>query len=441
MAFLREIDGPALADWARPAASRLAERSPEINRLNVFPIPDSDTGSNMAHTMASAVSALAEVPRDATAAQVATALTSGAVSGARGNSGMVLSQVLRGLAESAGRTLGGPAVTAALARAHDLVRAAIARPVEGTVLTVLGSAAEAAEEAANHESLPEVVGAAVEAARRALARTPAQLPALKGAVDAGGQGLVVLLEALRESLGAAEAAPEASHAAPAEPHLEVMFSYQGDAERLRRELGPLGTSLVVAPDAQDAASVHIHSRRSGEVIERAFALGNVTRLRLEVLPEAPEDHPGVIAVVPRGSMERLFRDAGAEVIAPGTRPQREAIVLPNGLSRLDGPTVVPTTRLVEGIAALAVYDPDLPAEQAAQVMRETIASMHTAEVTDPRLLERACRDLLRHGGELVTLLVRPDVEIDAAALRRALGVELMAYRADNLPVAVEIGVE
>ncbi|MEK0372109.1 DAK2 domain-containing protein, partial [Corynebacterium mastitidis] len=100
MAFLREIDGPALADWARRAASRLAERSPEINRLNVFPIPDSDTGSNMAHTMASAVSALAEVPREATAAQVATALTSGAVSGARGNSGMVLSQVLRGLAES-----------------------------------------------------------------------------------------------------------------------------------------------------------------------------------------------------------------------------------------------------------------------------------------------------------------------------------------------------
>lgn len=438
MAFLREIDGPALADWARRAASRLAERSPEINRLNVFPIPDSDTGSNMAHTMASAVSALAEVPRDATAAQVATALTSGAVSGARGNSGMVLSQVLRGLAEAAGRTLGGPAVTAALARAHALVRAAIARPVEGTVLTVLGSAAEAASD---HESLPEVVGAAVEAARRALARTPAQLPALKGVVDAGGQGLVVLLEALSESLGAGEAAPEASHAAPAEAHLEVMFSYRGDAERLRRELGPLGTSLVVAPDAEGAASVHIHSRRSGEVIERAFALGNVTRLRLEVLPEAPEDHPGVIAVVPRGSMERLFRDAGAEVIAPGTRPQREAIVLPNGLSRLDGPTVVPTTRLVEGIAALAVYDPDLPAEQAAQVMRETIASMHTAEVTDPRLLERACRDLLRHGGELVTLLVRPDVEIDAAALRRSLGVELMAYRADNLPVAVEIGVE
>ncbi|MEJ4099915.1 DAK2 domain-containing protein [Corynebacterium mastitidis] len=438
MALLREIDGPALADWARRAASQLAERSPEINRLNVFPIPDSDTGSNMAHTMASAVSALAEVPRDATAAQVATALTSGAVAGARGNSGMVLSQVLRGLAEAAGRTLGGPAVTAALARAHDLVRAAIARPVEGTVLTVLGSAAE---EAANHESLPEVVGAAVEAARRALARTPAQLPALKGVVDAGGQGLVVLLEALRESLGAGEAAPEESHAPPAEPHLEVMFSYRGDAERLRRELGPLGTSLVIAPDAQDAASVHIHSRRSGEVIERAFALGKATRLRLEVLPETPEERPGVITVVPRGSMERLFRDAGAEVIAPGTRPQREAIVLPNGLSRLEGPTVVPTTRLVEGIAALAVYDPDLPAEQAAQVMRETIASMHTAEVTDPRLLERACRDLLRHGGELVTLLVRPDVEIDAAALRRALGVELMAYRADNLPVAVEIGVE
>ncbi|WP_082418575.1 DAK2 domain-containing protein [Corynebacterium lowii] len=136
MAYITELDGPALAAWARCAALRLEERSPEINRLNVFPIPDSDTGSNMAHTMQAAVSELSLLPQDATAAQVTSALTRGASAGARGNSGMVLAQVLRSLAESPRETLRGPEVTAALNRAFDLVHGAIAQPVEGTILSV-----------------------------------------------------------------------------------------------------------------------------------------------------------------------------------------------------------------------------------------------------------------------------------------------------------------
>ncbi|WPF67082.1 MULTISPECIES: DAK2 domain-containing protein [unclassified Corynebacterium] len=432
MAYLPELDGPTLAAWARRAANHLEARSPEINRLNVFPIPDSDTGSNMAHTMQSAVSALANLPERATAAQVTTALTRGAVAGARGNSGMVLSQVLRSLAEESGDTLGAPEITAALHRALELVRGAIARPVEGTVLSVLRAAAEAAS---RHRELHGVVTAAAEAAHRALAKTPAQLPALKGVVDAGGQGLVVLIDALRDSLTPPTA----------EPHLEVMFAYRGDKDALREALEPLGTSLIIAPDGTGSASVHIHSRRSGELIERAFGLGEVNNLRLEALPEPPEEEaPGVIAVVPTGSMERLFRDAGAEVISPGSRPQREAIVLPNGLSEIGsvgGAHVVPTTRLVEGIAALAVYDPEVPRGEAVQIMRETVAAMRTAEVHDPAALAETCRELLRPGGELVTLLVRPDVHIDAPGLSAQLGVELMAYRADNLTAAVEIGVE
>ncbi|MBC3186265.1 DAK2 domain-containing protein [Corynebacterium sp. zg-331] len=433
MAHLLELDGPALAAWARRAASHLEARSPEINRLNVFPIPDSDTGSNMAHTMHSAVSALSDLPEDATAAQVTAALTRGAVAGARGNSGMVLSQVLRSLAEESGDALRAAEVTAALGRALELVSDAITRPVEGTVLSVLRAAAQAAShQQIEGDDLHRVVAAATDAAHRALARTPAQLPALKGAVDAGGQGLVVILDALLGSL-----APPTTG-----PHLEVMFSYRGDCAALRRSLESLGTSLIIAPDGTGRAGVHIHSRRSGELIERAFVLGEVTDLRLEALPETVRaEEPGVIAVVPTGSMERLFRDAGAEVIAPGARPHREAIVLPNGLSELGGPQVVPTTRLVEGIAALAVYDPELPRDSALQVMRETVAAMRTADVHDPETLSATCRQLLRSGGELVTLLVRPDVTIDAAALRRELGVELMAYRADNLAAAVEVGVE
>ncbi|KQB86439.1 hypothetical protein Clow_01362 [Corynebacterium lowii] len=277
-----------------------------------------------------------------------------------------------------------------------------------------------------------MVRAATEAAHRALARTPAQLPALKGSVDAGGQGLVVLLDALRDSL----------QAPTAEPHLEIMFSYQGDAERLKAAIAPLGTSLVMSPGEDHRSIVHIHSRRSGELIERAFGLGEVSNLRLEALPEhEEEERPGVIAVAPTGSMERLFQEAGAEVIAPGHRPHREAIVLPNGLSDVDSPATVPTKHLVEGIAALAVYNPELPQHEATQVMRETVAAMRTAAVDDPQEIAATCRELLREGGELVTLLLRPDVEVDAAALSEELGVELMAYRADNLATAAEIGVE
>ncbi|MGV0347643.1 DAK2 domain-containing protein [Corynebacterium sp. 23_3061] len=223
------IDSTTLQRWARACAHSLARQKEEINRLNVFPVPDSDTGSNMAFTMASAVSALDHALRERemkksrlragngaqsgmglatdaslTTSEAAIALAIGATKGSRGNSGVVLSQLLRGLAESAqAGPLNGASVCDALSNSLRFVQAAIVNPVEGTVITVLRSAAAAATSAARStDSAGAVAHAARLAASRALERTPSQLPVLRraGVVDAGGRGLVVLLEELERVL-------------------------------------------------------------------------------------------------------------------------------------------------------------------------------------------------------------------------------------------------
>ncbi|WP_337447904.1 DAK2 domain-containing protein [Corynebacterium pseudokroppenstedtii] len=223
------IDSTTLQRWARACAHTLARQKEEINRVNVFPVPDSDTGSNMAFTMASAVSALDHALRERemkksrsragngagggcglttdtslTTSEAAIALAIGATKGSRGNSGVVLSQLLRGLAESAqAGPLNGASVCDALSNSLRFVQAAIVNPVEGTVITVLRSAAAAATSAAHAtDSAGAVAHAARFAASRALERTPSQLPVLRraGVVDAGGRGLVVLLEELERVL-------------------------------------------------------------------------------------------------------------------------------------------------------------------------------------------------------------------------------------------------
>lgn len=183
------FDGSRLLSWARRCATELERRRVEINNLNVFPVPDADTGSNMSHTMAAAVAEADALSPGASARDVASALAVGSMRGARGNSGVVLSQVMRGVAQSVSdERLTGAVVAQALAAGVEFVDRAIADPVEGTVITVLRAAAAAAREAEAGGDLSSVATAARDAAREALARTPSQLPALRdaGVVDAGG---------------------------------------------------------------------------------------------------------------------------------------------------------------------------------------------------------------------------------------------------------------
>lgn len=502
-------DGARLLAWARRAAGELERRRAEINELNVFPVPDADTGSNMAHTMAAAVQEASQLPEEATLTEVAEALSVGAVRGARGNSGVVLSQVMRGLAQASRRDIEeGEMLADALNSAVGFVDRAIAEPVEGTIITVLRSAAEAAQKS-ERRSLGDVATAATAGARNALALTQTQLPELReaGVVDAGGAGLVAVLETLAQPLGKPEDVvrhqpTNAGHGVAAE--LEVMFNFRGDLDALQEQLAGMGESLVIARLDEQDGRVHIHSREAGAVIEAAFAAGEVSELRLEVLPgEAPRGAPArlVIAVTPPGSIASLYGASGAVTVAPGpdvaqamlnatTRSgSEEVIVLPNGqlsnseLAEVEHAaraveqtiTILPTVRLISGIAALSVHDPEQPLATAAFTMSEAAGEMRTALavraekgaltasgavakgdvvvttrgehmlIADEPLeaVERACRRLLEHGGEQVSILFDPD-ELHAEALERlgqSLGVDVMVYPADGLQACAEIGVE
>ena len=503
-------DGARLLAWARRASGELERKRAEINELNVFPVPDGDTGSNMAHTMASAVEAAAELPDGAGLTEVAEALAVGAVRGARGNSGVVLSQILRGFAQAAsyGATE-GEMLAVALTNAVGFVDRAIAEPVEGTIITVLRAAADAARPNA-HLPLVDVAAAATAGAQDALRLTQTQLPALHeaGVVDAGGAGLVAVLGTLTAE-GEGEGSPEDVDRQMPETHgtqgeLEVMFSFRGDLHALKGELAGLGDSLIVAPLNDSEATVHIHSRDAGKVIETAFSEGEVSDLRLEVLTSAvPAGAPErlIIAVTPPGSVTSLYAASGAVTVVPGpnvaadmldaiTRSgSNEVIVLPNGqlssseLAAVENAaraveqsiTILPTVRLVSGIAALSVHDPAQPLATAAFTMSEAAGEMRTALafraekgaltlggavakgdvvvtsrgehllIADEPMeaVESACRRLLKHGGEQVSVLFDPS-ELRADALEELagkLGVDVMVYPADGLQACAEIGVE
>lgn len=514
------IDGARLMSWARRTAQLLEAHREEINSLNVFPVPDSDTGSNMAHTMSAAVEQAETLDAQASCSDIASALAVGSIKGARGNSGVVLSQVLRGVAQAAAEgDLDGASVADALTNAVSYVERAINDPVEGTIVTVLRQAAEAgrgALDASGDQALTTVTSAAVDAAENALEQTPSQLAELRqaGVVDAGGRGLVLLLTALRDEVAGAPAAAAGQDGSSehtelvfaddstAESHgrtgwLEVMFYFTGPVDELQTALAAMGTSLVIARASDTEAKVHIHSMDAGAVIERAYELGSVSDLCLEILPdpapseEAPSSNRLIIALTPHGSVAELYRQAGAVPVTPddGLKDETrstiaeagasELVVLPNGLA---GPAeleqiagavqdagarvaVLSTTRLVGGIAALAVHDPRLPLEAAAAHMDEAADDMRAADIvgtaggqltvvapvdgvlaeeeTVQRAVDKACRAMLESGGELVTLLLEPalSAELDADVLEDALDAEVLVYPADGLGTLGQIGVE
>lgn len=514
------IDGARLLSWARRAAQLLEAHREEINSLNVFPVPDSDTGSNMAHTMSAAVEQAETLDAHASCADIASALAVGSIKGARGNSGVVLSQVLRGVAQAAAEgDLDGESVADALTNAVAYVERAINDPVEGTIVTVLRQAAEAgrgALDTSGDSALAHVTAAAVDAAEEALEQTPSQLIELReaGVVDAGGRGLVLLLTALRDEVAGTPAAVTGADSPTAQPStsagasssteshghtgwLEIMFFFTGPVDELQTALAAMGTSLVIARASDTEAKVHIHSVDAGAVIERAYELGLVSDLCLEILPDAasadetPSSGRLIIALTPQGSVAELYRQAGAVPVSPSDELKheiqsaiagagaRELVVLPNGLA---GPAeleqiagavkgagaqvaVLSTTRLVGGIAALAVHDPRLPLEAAAALMDESADDMRVADIvgsaggkltvvapvdgvlaeekTVQRAVDKACRAMLESGGELVTLLLESGAaeSVDVDALEDTLGAEVLVYPADGLGTLGQIGVE
>jgi DAK2 domain fusion protein YloV len=407
------VDGATLRRWAVRGRDALEAARAEIDDLNVYPVPDGDTGTNLHLTVEAAVLALDEVAADAAPGQGLGALARGALLGARGNSGVILSQVLRGMADASvtgGDRIDPPSWARALARGAQAAYDAVAEPVEGTMLTVTREAAAAAAEQGEVD-LATVVTAAADAARAALARTPDQLEVLRlaGVVDAGGRGICVLLDALVEVVtGVAAPAPAARvpghpalapHPQPGPPRdgpaYEVMYlldAPETSIPPLRSSLAELGDSLVVV-GGEPTWNVHVHVDDVGAAIEAGVAAGRPHRIQVSNFRDAaavaatslPDEGRGVVSVVAGKGLGALLETAGATVVpgGPGRRAstaeilagvrathRRDVIVLPNDADSLavaqaaaaqardEGlrVAVIPTQASVQALAAVAVHN-------------------------------------------------------------------------------------
>jgi hypothetical protein len=340
------LDATAVHRWCVSGLAGLRQHQREIDELNVYPVPDGDTGTNLVLTLTSAERALTETARAVGShGEALRVLARGALMGARGNSGVIVSQVFRGLADALSGTepVRGRAFADALRVAAAAAYAAVVDPVEGTVLTVASAAARGAADA-DSDDLATVARAAAAAAARALAHTPEQLPALAraGVVDAGGRGLLVLLEALVEVVTDGPAEPSAAVPRGARPPLviaretgsgeyayEVQYLLDADeaaVARLKRVLAPLGDSLVVvgapgAPGEVAVWNVHVHVNDVGAAIEAGVEAGRPHRIAVTRFADQPGfEVPG--SPPPRG--EAAAADAGADaesraavVVAPG----------------------------------------------------------------------------------------------------------------------------
>ncbi|MDO3639205.1 DAK2 domain-containing protein, partial [Mycolicibacterium arseniciresistens] len=307
----RRLDACALRRWAHTSVGDLITHTNEINRLNVFPVADADTGTNMLFTMRAAWEQVdAQGPGDVAA--VSAALAEGALHGARGNSGVILSQIVRGLAvvtaEAAAERGGelpevdGELYAATLRQAAAFAATSMGESVPGTIVTVLQAAADAATGVASDGAdAAHVAAVAADAAADALDRTPQQLAVLAsaGVVDAGGRGLLVLLDAMTstltgESTRRAEYVPSPSpspspgahsggerNATAAPPQFEVMYLLSDcgadDVERLRGRLDHLGESVAIAASGGGQYSVHVHADDAGAAVEAGLAVGTPSR--------------------------------------------------------------------------------------------------------------------------------------------------------------------
>lgn len=438
--MLQVLDAAAVRRWCGAALEGLTAARTEIDDLNVYPVPDGDTGTNLLLTMESVDSAVREAAPDMAA--TVEAMARGALMGARGNSGVILSQLLRGVADvlAEAAEAGPEHLRRAMTRASELAYAAVATPVEGTMLTVARECAEAV--AASAADLPGLVHELRTAAARSLARTPDLLPVLKaaGVVDAGGRGLCVLLEAL-ERVVTGQCPPETAAPELVVPRdrsalvsaresgsdafaYEVQFLLRDASDSavdgLKAALAALGDSLVVVGQ-EGLHNVHVHVNDVGAAVEAGVEAGRPFRITVTRFADqmtesptapAPDRSRGrtVVAVAPGEGLAALFREAGAEVVlgGPTLNPSTaelleavrrsgaaEVVLLPNDANSLGVAAaaadaareegwvvaVVKTRSSLQGLAALAVADPERSFADDVASMAGAAGSTRWAEVT------------------------------------------------------------
>lgn len=423
------------------AAEALKSRVEEVNRLNVFPVPDGDTGTNMSLTLDAVKADLAALPPDAGIAQVAAAVTHGSLMGARGNSGVILSQMLRGLCDVIGVSseLTPEVVAASLERSVTVAFQAVRKPVEGTMLTVLKDASIAARaHVADEISLDAYLDLVVEAAFASVRRGPDLLPVLKenGVVDAGGFGLAILFEGFVSALAgheyreyAIETAAAPLNVVPVDDWNDEEYLYctefllhgaEVDREVIADYIAEAGGSELVVGD-RDTYKIHVHTDNPGTVLTWATGLGEVSEVHVNNMRRQTADRTerikadagpakavGFVAVAAGEGMTQILASLGADEVVsggqtmnPSTAELLEAvgrvhansvIILPNNRNIImaaqqvigvaDRPVaVVPTTAIPQAFAALLAYNGGEDLAQAAAEMAEAANQVRSGEVT------------------------------------------------------------
>ncbi|MEV1011613.1 DAK2 domain-containing protein [Streptomyces sp. NPDC049881] len=411
------LDAEAVRRWCRFSLDVLGRDREDIDAINVYPVADGDTGTNLYLTVESAAQAVAAADSGTpTLAEAARAMAHGALIGARGNSGTILAQLLRGMADvlAAGPEPAGPdTLRRALRHAARSAYEAVAHPVEGTMLTVATAAADAAATAPGGARTADIASAACDGARHALAATPDHLQVLAdaGVVDAGGSGLVAVLDALDAALSGrppagrpgerrgrapgrrgCDAAPAADAAGTGYEVIYLLDAPDSAVPALRARLDALGDSLVVV-GGDGLWNVHVHTARPGAAVEAGVEAGRPHRIGISVLTDEAAHRPPradtrtVVSVMPGEGLAGLCREAGATALTvhPGEPPggaelaaavlaarAGEVVLLPNDDSLWHAASaaaeqaraagvrvaVVPTRSPVQGIAALAVHAPE-----------------------------------------------------------------------------------
>jgi DAK2 domain fusion protein YloV len=447
------VDGPLFKQALLGSLSWLTANHEEVNRLNVFPVPDGDTGTNMLLTLQSAV----EDIKDSNAAEVskiAKLASHGSLMGARGNSGVILSQIFRGFARAVeGKSSLTPReLAAAFEEAANAAYRAVNKPTEGTILTVAREAGRAATAAASgpDASVPGVIAAAASGARDAVLKTPSQLQILReaGVVDAGGFGLQIILEGMLKTVEESAFAVSAHAAAPKTQAAQVTmdlpeggwgycteFLVEGnglDVEVIRDQIEALGNSVMVVGEPE-LVKVHVHTDDPTRVITLAGSYGKVLKLNVGDMStqhkrilesEAAANQPprangvGVVAVVAGKGLVEIFRGLGVDAIVEGGQtmnpstqdmllaiesvPYQEVVLLPNNRNvilaakQVTGLTqkkvhILETRSVPEGVAAVVAFRPDRSGAENVAAMKAEAERVQTIEVT------HAVRDVRSNG--------------------------------------------
>lgn len=444
------ITGALLKSAFISGANNINNNRQAVDELNIFPVPDGDTGTNMSMTITNAAKALAVISDDEPAGSVADIAASALLRGARGNSGVILSLIFRGFSKGLKglREADGKQIAAALQNGVDAAYKAVMKPTEGTILTVIRCAAQEAQKCAAEDNDPiKVWAAACEGAQDALMRTPEQLPVLKaaGVVDAGGQGLVLILSGMQSvfedntiipgenQVITAASQPKSVVASASD---DIKFGYCSEfiinknpgctlnPLRLRAYLESIGDCVVVVED-DSIIKVHVHSNEPGNVIQAALKYGPLVNIKIdnmryqhqnaalgtgssEPVKVKPVKPIGFVAVAAGDGLEQLFRDLGADAVVSGgqtmnpstedilkaieTVPAENVIVLPNNKNIIMAAeqtiplsekkvSVLPTRTIPQGITAMLNFDDTSSADENLNVMAKAAEKVSTGLVT------------------------------------------------------------